>query len=67
VRRPTAGRAGRQRLVPGKARANTVKALVITDADGRLRSDSGCGRPARKAEPVGGRGNRQGQWFMLVT
>jgi hypothetical protein len=36
VRRPAAGRAGRQRFVSGKARANTVKALVITDAAGRL-------------------------------
>ncbi len=36
VRRPAAGRAGRRRFVSGKARANTVKALVITDADGRL-------------------------------
>jgi DDE superfamily endonuclease len=36
VRRPAAGRAGRQRFVPGKARANTVKALVITDVEGRL-------------------------------
>jgi hypothetical protein len=36
VRRPAAHRAGRQRFVPGKARANTVKALVITDAQGRL-------------------------------
>ncbi len=36
VRRPAAGRAGRQRFVSGKARANTVKALVITDAEGRL-------------------------------
>jgi hypothetical protein len=36
VRRPAAGRAGRQRFVSGKARAKTVKALVITDAEGRL-------------------------------
>ncbi|MEX5721894.1 transposase, partial [Geodermatophilus sp. WL48A] len=36
VRRPAAGRVGRQRFVSGKARANTVKALVITDAAGRL-------------------------------
>jgi hypothetical protein len=36
VRRPAAGRAGRQRFVSGKARANTVKALVITDPAGRL-------------------------------
>jgi hypothetical protein len=36
VRRPAAGRAGGQRFVSGKARANIVKALVITDADGRL-------------------------------
>ena len=36
VRRPAAGRAGRHRFVSGKARANTVKALVITDPDGRL-------------------------------
>ena len=36
VRRPAAGRAGRHRFVSGKARAKTVKALVPTDADGRL-------------------------------
>jgi hypothetical protein len=36
VRRPAAGRAGRRRFASGKARANTVKALVITDAGGRL-------------------------------
>ncbi len=36
VRRPAAHKAGRQRFVSGKARANTVKALVITDAQGRL-------------------------------
>ncbi|WP_448620107.1 transposase family protein [Geodermatophilus sp. URMC 65] len=36
VRRPAAGRAGRHRFVSGKARANTVKALVITDRAGRL-------------------------------
>ena len=34
VRRPAAHRAGRHRFVSGKARANTVKALVITDAEG---------------------------------
>jgi hypothetical protein len=44
VRRPAAGRAGRQRFVSGKARANTVKALVISDAEGRLLI---AGRPAR--------------------
>jgi hypothetical protein len=42
VRRPAAGRVGRQRFVSGKARANTVKALVITDAAGRLLF---CGQP----------------------
>jgi len=36
VRRPAAHKAGRHWFVSGKARANTVKALVITDADGRL-------------------------------
>ncbi|WP_448618427.1 transposase family protein [Geodermatophilus sp. URMC 65] len=36
VRRPAAHRAGRHRFVSGKARANTVKALVLTDLDGRL-------------------------------
>jgi hypothetical protein len=30
VRRPAAGRAGRQRFISGKARANTVKALVLS-------------------------------------
>jgi hypothetical protein len=34
--RLVSGRAGRHRFASGKARANTVKALVITDADGRL-------------------------------
>ncbi len=64
VRRPAAGRAGRRRFASGKARANTVKALVITDAGGRLlfcradpprldpRSDPGSpGRPGRAAGP----------------
>jgi DDE superfamily endonuclease/Helix-turn-helix of DDE superfamily endonuclease len=36
VRRPAAHQAGRHRFVSGKARANTVKALVITDPAGRL-------------------------------
>jgi hypothetical protein len=36
VRRPAAGRAGRQRFASGTARATTVKALVLIDADGRL-------------------------------
>ena len=36
VRRPAAYRPGRHRFLSGKARANTVKALVITDANGRL-------------------------------
>nr|AGS49562.1 mobile element protein [uncultured bacterium esnapd9] len=36
VRRPTVKRAGRQRFVSGKSRTNAVKALVITDVQGRL-------------------------------
>ncbi|MFG1678224.1 transposase family protein [Micromonospora sp. NPDC049282] len=36
VRRPVAGRAGRDRFVSGKARLNTMKALVICDPLGRL-------------------------------
>ncbi|SFO58118.1 Helix-turn-helix of DDE superfamily endonuclease [Geodermatophilus obscurus] len=47
VRRPAAGRAGRagrRKFVSGQARANTVKALVITDAAGLLLL---CGQPAR--------------------
>jgi DDE superfamily endonuclease len=36
VRRPAAHQAGRPRFVSGKARANTVRALVITDPEGRL-------------------------------
>ena len=36
MRRPAASRAGWHRFVSGKARANTVKALIMTDADGRL-------------------------------
>lgn len=36
VRRPVEGRAGRDRFVSGKARLNTMKALVICDPAGRL-------------------------------
>jgi hypothetical protein len=36
VRRPVEGRAGRHRFVSGKARLNTMKALVICDPVGRL-------------------------------
>ncbi len=36
VRRPAPHKAGRTRLISGRARATTVKALVITDAEGRL-------------------------------
>ena len=36
MRRPGAHTAGRARFASGKARANTVKALVLTDAEGRL-------------------------------
>jgi DDE superfamily endonuclease/Helix-turn-helix of DDE superfamily endonuclease len=36
VRRPAAHKPGRKRFVSGKARANTVKALVITGHTGRL-------------------------------
>ena len=42
VRRPAVLKAGRQRFVSGKARANTVKAPVITDVAGRLLC---CGQP----------------------
>ncbi|SFU04254.1 DDE superfamily endonuclease [Geodermatophilus amargosae] len=42
VRRPAAHRAGRYRFVSGKARVNTVKALVLTDPAGRLLF---CGQP----------------------
>jgi phage tail protein X len=42
VRRPAIGRAGRQRFVSGEARPSTPRALVITDADGRLLF---CGQP----------------------
>lgn len=44
VRRPSAKRAGRQQFVSGKSRTNAVKALVITDAQGRLLF---CGATAR--------------------
>ena len=36
MRHPAAGRSGRHRFVSGKARANTVKALVLTDPAGWL-------------------------------
>jgi hypothetical protein len=36
VRRPAAGRPGRDRYVSGKSKQNAVKALVITDHSGRL-------------------------------
>jgi hypothetical protein len=36
VRRPTKRRAGRHQFISGKSRSNAMKALVITDAQGRL-------------------------------
>ncbi|WP_238450155.1 transposase [Micromonospora sp. 4G55] len=36
VRRPRAGRAGRQRFVSGKSRTNAIKTLVLSDTQGRL-------------------------------
>ncbi|MFJ1790941.1 transposase family protein [Kitasatospora griseola] len=36
VRRPAAHRAGRNRFVSGKSRMNAMKALVVTDARGRV-------------------------------
>ncbi|TDB79814.1 transposase [Micromonospora sp. KC721] len=36
VRRPTAKRAGQGQFISGKSRTNAVKALVITDVQGRL-------------------------------
>jgi len=44
VRRPAAHKAGRQRFVSGKARANTVKALVPPTLPGGCRS---ADRPVR--------------------
>lgn len=44
VRRPNAGRAGRQRFVSGKSRTNAIKALVLSDTHGRLLF---CGATAR--------------------
>ena len=38
VRRQAAGRVGQRRFVSGKVRTNTVEALVITAAEGRLLS-----------------------------
>lgn len=36
VRRPTAKRAGRHRFISGKSRQNAMKALMVTDARGRV-------------------------------
>ncbi|HEY4024007.1 MAG TPA: transposase family protein, partial [Pseudonocardiaceae bacterium] len=36
VRRPTRRRAGRHQFISGKSRCNAMKAVVITDAQGRL-------------------------------
>lgn len=44
VRRPTDRRAGRHQFISGKARQNSVKALLVTDAVGRLLF---CGAVAR--------------------
>ena len=36
VRRPAAGRKGREKFISGKNKQNAVKSMVVTDADGRL-------------------------------
>ncbi|MBP2056543.1 hypothetical protein J2Z21_009562 [Streptomyces griseochromogenes] len=36
VRRPAAGRKGRNKFVSGKAKQNAVTSMVLTDADGRV-------------------------------
>ncbi|MFI7103558.1 transposase family protein [Streptomyces sp. NPDC050161] len=36
VRRPAAGRKGREKFISGKNKHNVVKSMVVTDADGRL-------------------------------
>ncbi len=67
VRRPAAGRAGRRRFVSGKARANTVKALVITDAAGRLLF-CGSAHPAVVRSPARGPGQgRRAEPTMLTV
>ncbi|MEV4442813.1 transposase family protein [Streptomyces sp. NPDC049577] len=42
VRRPAQGTAGRDRFTSGKSKQNAVKAMVLTDAEGRLLF---CGEP----------------------
>ncbi|MEV4928102.1 transposase family protein [Streptomyces roseoverticillatus] len=36
VRRPAQGTAGRDRFISGKSKQNAVKAMVLTNAEGRL-------------------------------
>ncbi|WGP14246.1 transposase [Streptomyces sp. SH5] len=36
VRRPAVGRQGREKFISGKNKQNTVKSMVVTDAEGRL-------------------------------
>ncbi|MFC8953656.1 transposase family protein [Streptomyces sp. NPDC057101] len=36
VRRPTAGRKDRDKLISGKNKQNTVKSMVVTDGEGRM-------------------------------
>jgi hypothetical protein len=61
VRRPTVKRAGRHQFISGKSRQNAMKALVISDARGRvLFSGASCRgstaditQPAKPAWPTG--------------
>jgi hypothetical protein len=54
VRRPTTKRAGRQQFVSGKSRTNAVKALVIADAQGRLRLTALTTTPPKNTGATGG-------------
>lgn len=48
VRRPSDRRAGRHQFISGKARQNSIKALIVTDAAGRVLF---CGATARGSVP----------------
>ncbi|MEV0415916.1 transposase family protein [Streptomyces sp. NPDC050448] len=61
VRRPAVGRRDREKFISGKNKQNVVKAMVLTDADGRLlfRSPAQPGKLCRHHGPSAKPGGRR--------
>ncbi|WP_246101098.1 transposase [Streptomyces cyaneus] len=62
VRRPAAGRKDRDKFVSGKTKQNAVKAMVLTDAEGRVLFCSRSGRAVAPTAPRPGSSDWSSSW-----